>query len=75
MTEPTKITTLDNGPFLVTGVVELTDGEGNQFQTERETIALCRCGSSTTRPFCDGTHAKLDFRAAERAVRKQESRA
>jgi 3-phenylpropionate/trans-cinnamate dioxygenase ferredoxin subunit len=67
MTETTKITTLDNGPFLVAGSVLLTDGEGNPFPLKSETIALCRCSSSTTRPFCDGTHVKVGFQAAERA--------
>ena len=45
MVEATKITTLDHGPFLVTGPVLLTDAEDNKFQTERETIALYRCGA------------------------------
>ena len=73
MTEATKITTLDNGPFLVTGSVLLTDAQGNQFHAERETIALCRCGASTAKPFCDGAHSKLGFQAAERAVQQQDS--
>ncbi len=73
MTEATKITTLDHGPFLVTGSVLLTDGKGNQFHSEGETIALCRCGGSTKKPFCDGSHSKLGFQAAERAVQQQES--
>lgn len=68
MSQAAKITTLDNGPFLVTGSVLLTDAQGNQFHSERDTIALCRCGGSTTKPFCDGTHSKLGFQAAERAV-------
>lgn len=68
MTEATKITTLDNGPFLVNGSVLLTDAQGNQFHAERETIALCRCGASTGKPFCDGTHAKVGFAASERAI-------
>lgn len=71
MSQAAKITTLDNGPFLVTGSVLLTDGQGNQFHAERETIALCRCGGSVTKPFCDGTHSKLGFQAAERAVQQQ----
>lgn len=72
MAEVTKITTLDHGPFLVTGPVLLTDAEGNKFQSERETIALCRCGGSTMKPFCDGVHSKIAFQAAERAVQAAE---
>ena len=71
MTERTKITALDNGPYLVRGPVVVTDAEGNEYRPERETIALCRCGGSKTKPFCDGTHSKVGFRAAERAVREE----
>jgi CDGSH-type Zn-finger protein len=70
--EQTKITAVDNGPYLVKGPVVVTDAEGNEFRVERETIALCRCGGSTTKPFCDGTHSKAGFQAAERAVREEE---
>jgi CDGSH-type Zn-finger protein len=66
-----KINTLDNGPYLVKGAV-VVDAEGNEFRSEYQTIALCRCGASTTKPFCDGTHSKVGFQAAERAVREQE---
>ena len=72
MTERTKITALDDGPFLMRGPAVVVDAEGNEFTSERKTIALCRCGGSTTKPFCDGTHSKLGFRAAERAVREEE---
>ena len=72
MAEQTKITALDNGPYLVKGPVVVVDAEGNRFSAERETIALCRCGGATTKPFCDGTHSKVGFRAAERAVREEE---
>ncbi|MDJ0573434.1 MAG: CDGSH iron-sulfur domain-containing protein [Pleurocapsa sp. MO_192.B19] len=67
MAETTKITTLDNGPFLVNGSVVVTDAKGNQFDLKSETVALCRCGGSDTRPFCDGSHGKLGFESAERA--------
>ena len=72
MAERAKITALDNGPYLVKDPVVVVDAEGNEFPSERETIALCRCGGSTNKPFCDGTHSKIGFRAAERAVRRKE---
>lgn len=62
-----KITVLKNGPLLVKGLVELKDADGNTYPA-RESVALCRCGASTTKPFCDGTHGKIGFQAAERAV-------
>ena len=62
------ITPLENGPYLVKGPVTVVDVDGSQYQTERSTIALCRCGGSTNKPFCDGTHSKIGFAAAERAV-------
>lgn len=70
MTDAVKITALDNGPFLINGSAIVTDAQGNVFQVERETIALCRCGGSTKRPFCDGSHSKIGFQAAERAVQE-----
>ena len=75
MAEQTKITALDNGPCLVGGPVVVVDAEGSGFSSKRETVALCRCGGSTTRPFCDGTHSKIGFRASQRAVRDEEGRA
>ena len=57
-----------NGPFLVTGAVTLTDHEGNPFDLGgKETIALCRCGASKNRPFCDGSHKQCGFESAELA--------
>jgi CDGSH-type Zn-finger protein len=56
-----------NGPLIVTGPVELKDADGKLYPVE-ERIALCRCGASTTKPFCDGTHSKIGFQAAETAV-------
>jgi CDGSH-type Zn-finger protein len=61
-----------NGPYKVTGPVKLIDADEREYDLgkEGETIALCRCGGSTTKPFCDGTHSQIGFQAAERAVRE-----
>ena len=71
----TTIKASENGPYLVTGDVRITDAEGNQYHTERATVALCRCGGSQNKPFCDGTHSRTGFEAAERAVRQEEGQA
>ena len=60
------ITPTDNGPYLVRGNVTLLDAEGNAFEVT-DTIALCRCGLSATKPFCDGSHEKTYFKAVNRA--------
>jgi len=65
-----NITVRENGPYLVKGPINLMDAQGNEFRVERETIALCRCGGSTTKPFCDGTHSRIGFQAATRAVQE-----
>jgi CDGSH-type Zn-finger protein len=64
------ITARENGPYIVQGPVSITDVDGNEYPVERSTVALCRCGGSTTKPFCDGTHSKVGFEAAERAVQQ-----
>jgi len=56
-----------NGPYVVTGTVELHDTNGNVLATQTRTV-LCRCGASTKKPFCDGTHSKIGFQAAAQAV-------
>ena len=51
-----KITTRPNGPYLIEGPARVVDAEGNDYDlTDQTTIALCRCGGSGTKPFCDGT--------------------
>lgn len=62
-----------DGPYWVSGTVELVDAEGRCFELRDQTFALCRCGGSTTKPFCDGTHSKLGFRSAEAAVAREEA--
>lgn len=60
------IKTREHGPFLVTGPVTLIDHLGNKYDTTgKESIALCRCGASSRRPFCDGTHKSNGFQACE----------
>jgi CDGSH-type Zn-finger protein len=61
------IETIKNGPYIVTGEVKLIDADGNNYPVEKR-MALCRCGASTEKPFCDGTHSKIGFQAAEKAV-------
>jgi CDGSH-type Zn-finger protein len=56
----TTIKVRKNGPYLVTGVCMLTDAEGNAIET-KENFALCRCGQSATKPFCDGAHNQAGF--------------
>jgi len=58
---------IKNGPYIVTGATELKDDDGNAYPAKNR-IALCRCGASTTKPYCDGTHSKIGFQAAETAV-------
>ena len=57
----TSIRIRENGPYLVTGAVTLVDHDGNDIVVEGQTIALCRCGQSNTKPFCDGTHKACGF--------------
>ncbi len=64
--EPT-ITAYRDGPLLVRGPFRLQDQEGNEIVVERRTVALCRCGKSRIRPFCDGTHKLTRFRAPSEA--------
>jgi 3-phenylpropionate/trans-cinnamate dioxygenase ferredoxin subunit len=60
----------DNGPYVVDGDFTLTDANGNEIPIVKR--ALCRCGGSTTKPFCDGTHSKIGFQGASAAVEKSE---
>lgn len=79
-----KIMIAKNGPYLVSGGLPLekevivADAEGTSLEYERkeefpaqETYALCRCGQSNSKPFCDGTHAAVEFDGTETASRKK----
>jgi CDGSH-type Zn-finger protein len=60
---PVRVTPYRDGPYLLRGPFELVDQDGNVIETGRQTVALCRCGRSRTRPFCDGTHKLVGFDA------------
>jgi CDGSH-type Zn-finger protein len=76
MTDPTPgvtITIRPDGPYSVEGPIRLVDADGNEYDVSaRKRVSLCRCGGSVNKPFCDGTHSKIGFAAAERAVREGE---
>jgi CDGSH-type Zn-finger protein len=75
-----KITARRNGPYRVEapiGSIELLDADGNPYDLSARVkegklaFSLCRCGGSVQKPFCDGTHSKLGFQAAEAAVKAE----
>ena len=77
------ITPYRDGPLIVRGNFRLVDQDGNEIDPGRETIALCRCGKSGIKPFCDGAHKRSGFsapsapsrpRPAARIVRESRAR-
>jgi CDGSH-type Zn-finger protein len=62
----------NNGPYIVEGEFTLTDANGQSVPVKK--AALCRCGGSTTKPFCDGTHSKIGFQGAMAAVQQTEKK-
>jgi CDGSH-type Zn-finger protein len=63
----------DDGPYRVDGSLTLVDGEGGIFAIEEgEVVALCRCGHSEEKPFCDGSHRRVGFSSRPRAVGVEE---
>lgn len=67
MAEAVVIRCRENGPLVILGAVKVVDHLGNEFPlpTGKETVALCRCGHSKTKPFCDGSHRGCNFQAPE----------
>lgn len=51
-----------NGPLFLRGQIRVSDGDGNVIREDTR-VALCRCGGSANKPFCDGTHRRIGFRA------------
>ena len=58
----TSIQTLKNGPYLVKGAIELKDAEDKAIPVKSEPCALCRCGLSKNKPFCDGSHVAAGWK-------------
>ena len=61
MSDKKSISTVKNGPLVVENLKELTSAMGDIYPIERKTFALCRCGGSGSKPFCDGTHGDIGF--------------
>ncbi|TAK69192.1 MAG: CDGSH iron-sulfur domain-containing protein [Actinomycetota bacterium] len=62
--EPTRgasITPYRDGPLVLRGEFEIRDADGRLIEPGRRTVALCRCGFSSTKPFCDGSHQGSRF--------------
>lgn len=62
-----EISVRDDGPYVIRGEVRVLDAEGNELPSDGGGVALCRCGGSETKPFCDGTHRGAGFASAPRA--------
>lgn len=51
-----------DGPLLIRGDFEIVSPSGEPLPRRRQTVALCRCGASALKPYCDGTHKLTNFR-------------
>ncbi len=67
------ITPYRDGPLIVRGDFRLVDQDGGEIDPGRRTIALCRCGKSGIKPFCDGTHKRAGFSAPSAPSRPRPS--
>lgn len=71
-TAPVVLTACPDGPILVRGDVEIRDAAGRVVPRRRTTVALCRCGASGIKPFCDGSHKAIGFRTDDEVPRPPE---
>ena len=62
-----EIRVRENGPYRVEGKVKVVDADGNEFELPGEVFALCRCGHSKNKPFCDASHREAGFEAESKA--------
>ena len=63
MSEKAKIEAMDDGPLIISGLGSLEGGDGQEVAVKKK-IALCRCGASGNKPFCDGSHRGADFKSS-----------
>ncbi|WP_442860517.1 CDGSH iron-sulfur domain-containing protein [Arthrobacter sp. zg-Y820] len=63
---PASVVACPNGPLLVRGNFEIVTPDGVPIPRDRETVALCRCGGSAIKPYCDGTHKLMKFDTTRR---------
>jgi CDGSH-type Zn-finger protein len=72
MAEPLVIRCRENGPLVIQGPVMVVDHLGNEFAIPagKDAVALCRCGQSNNKPFCDGSHRQCGFQASDAAAPK-----
>jgi CDGSH-type Zn-finger protein len=70
MDERATITPYRDGPLLIRGPFRMIDQDGRRSTVDRRTVALCRCGKSRIRPFCDGTHKLVRFSAPSGAEQR-----
>ena len=68
MIEKFQIQAMKNGPLLIEGKAEITDENGDVNETKGKMVALCRCGQSANKPFCDGSHQKVGFLVNETLI-------
>jgi CDGSH-type Zn-finger protein len=66
------ITPYRDGPLLVRGPFRIVDQEGREIDASKRTVALCRCGRSQLKPFCDGTHKAAGWTAPSEAQRRDD---
>ncbi|MGA1263480.1 MAG: CDGSH iron-sulfur domain-containing protein [Prochlorothrix sp.] len=59
------LSVLDHGPVIVKGDFTVLDGAGNAYPQKTQ-VAICRCGASANKPFCDGAHGQAGFQADDR---------
>jgi CDGSH-type Zn-finger protein len=70
-----RVTVSESGPISIRGPITLLDQDGNEYDvSDRKRVVLCRCGASSHKPFCDGSHTRSRPRSARRRSRTRRLR-